>query len=61
METGDETPTDFRGATPEPIEEGTTPSDVRGETSVYIEGATPMVDDVGETPEKFVEETDLHI
>ena len=30
METGDETPTDFRGATPEPMEEGATPSDVRG-------------------------------
>ena len=27
METGDKTPKDFRGATPEPMEEGATPSD----------------------------------
>ena len=59
METGDETPKDFRGATLEPMEEGATPSDVRGESPVYIEGGTPMVDDVGKTPKKLLEETDL--
>ena len=61
METGDETRTDFRGATPVPMEEGATPSDVRGENPIYIEGATPMVDNEGETPEKLKEETDLHV
>ena len=60
METGDETPKDFRGATPELMEEGATPSDVGRETPVYSEGGgTPMVDDVGETPEKLLEETNL--
>ena len=34
METGDETPKDFRRTTPEPMEEGATPSDVRGETPI---------------------------
>lgn len=43
MEIGEETPTDFRGTTPEPMEEE----------------ATSMVDDVGKTPEKLVEESNL--
>ena len=38
METGDETPKDFRGATPEPMEEGATPSDVRGEPLFILRG-----------------------
>ncbi|XP_047950310.1 protein ENDO16-like [Salvia hispanica] len=53
METGDETPKDFRGSTPEPMEEGETP--------VYIKGGTPMVDDVGETSGKLSEMTDPDI
>ena len=58
METGDETPKDFRGTTPEPMEAGATPSDVTGETPVYIEGGgTPMVDDMGETPQEPLRET----
>ena len=38
METGDETPMDFRGVTPEPMEEGATPSDVRGKPPFILRG-----------------------